>query len=156
MGQPTIGNARRHWGAIPDLVWPTDQDDLGNHVWDAATTRGLASAIRKFNALDSPFTFAVEGEHRVVFSASVAARPFVPVHLGQVLLDLADFTFAYWRSEIQPDLDGTRATDRVYEEGLFIPWCGTWTLEFQQRYASVEGHPRELWFAPDVNNEETW
>ena len=188
-------------GAIPDLVWSVDQDDLGSHAWDAtahamidpplwhegaihvvfspawiviepdyakgcvnltgrlidvATTRGLASAIRKLNALDTPFTFAVEADNRVVFSASVPARPFIPVHLGQVLLNLVDFTFAFWRGEIQPDLDGTMATDRVSSEGPGIPWCGTGAIEFQQRYASVEGHPSEVWFAQDDDDEETW
>lgn len=137
---------------IPDFAAGLVRLDAG--LIDAHSSRGLASAVGKLNALGTPFKFAIDGDARITVSSQVSARPFIPIHLGQVLLDLIEFTRSYWRSEIELDLDGTRVTDRVFSDGPGIPWCGTGTVEFESMYASTEAHPQRRWMEEDQDDEE--
>lgn len=119
---------------------------------DADVTSDLAGAVARLNAMDTPYKFAVQTSGRLTATAEVAARPFVPLHLGQALLDLIEFTFEFMGSELRAELLGTDCHASFAQSGVSFPWCGTGQIMFQEQYTSLTAHPRSTWPQAEEND----
>ncbi len=83
--------------------------------------------------------FDMDG-HGLVMRTTLSAYPFVPSHLGQVLLDFVELGETILSAE-QWDPDVFQVvTLRAYELVL-PPFCGTSMVNLQVNYASIAGHP---------------
>lgn len=112
------------------------------------------AAVARLNAGATPFKLTIEESpwqmQRLIASIEVQARPFIPVHLGQQLLDLVEYTFRI--RDLAPELEGAYSFESSSREGLMWQWCGTTAESYKMDYASVGNHPRFGW--DDCDDED--
>lgn len=151
----TLGSGFGDGGTIHVLeepVWITVESDytksrvvVTSLLLDLDGASEMAGPVARLNAMDTPYKFAIQASGRLTATVEVAAHPFVPLHLGQALLDLVEFTFEFMDSDLRAELPGMDCHAGFGQSGVFFPWCGTGQIMFQNLYASLAAHPRSTW-----------
>ena len=150
--------------ALLDTVWPKDdvlhytfndawisvaadfargEVTVTSHLLDAfappVDTDPSAKMIVEL-ASDAPQFAFRRDSYGVTASATVPARPFVPVHLSRAVLELVLFSEEFLA---RGEWDIREFQSTTYRAGYFapLPFCGNPKMEIESQYSSCDGHP---------------
>ena len=132
-----------------DSVWVRISPDFERHVVtveaslldqsDLSDGGSISPLIRDLQRTWPHVWFAAD-DHGLVLRSTLWSVPFIPAHLGQVLLEFIQLGEAIVEGD-RWDRDQFRTvTQRAYVE-VPPPFCGTSMIWLQSQYASIAGHP---------------